>query len=70
MTLALKVVFDYTMLVQPTVAPTRRLMQVDMYCWHYNHLYGDCTLDTVDPLDGLNNDELPFDHTRFGASRR
>ena len=67
--LAIKVFFDYYSLVQPLVIPTRKQMQVDLYCYHYNNLYGDCHLDMVDWLAPKNNDELPADHRMFWASR-
>ena len=67
-TFGLKLLFDYYSLIAPIVEPTRKLMQVDMYCWHYNSLYGDCDLDSVDPVTSSKNSELPASHLLFGAS--
>ena len=68
LTLAMKLYFDYFMLIVPIVEPTRKLLALDLYCWRYNNLYGDCNLDTVDLFNVTNNHGVPDDHTRFNAS--
>jgi hypothetical protein len=67
--LFIKVLFDYSMLIQPIVEPTRKLLQLDLYCWQYNHLYGDCRLDVVDAFVPANNDGPPVGHAYFSANR-
>ena len=54
-TFGIKLAFDYFMLISPLVEPTRKLWQVDLYCWHYDRLHGTCELDMVDLLNDANN---------------
>jgi len=41
-TLAVKLVFDYVFMVNALVAPTRAILQIDLYCWNYNFAGEDC----------------------------
>lgn len=53
--LGIKILFDYMFIVKPLVEPTRKLWEVDMYCWHYDQLYSNCRLDVVDFVNSDNN---------------
>jgi len=41
-TLLLKLIFDYIFMVNALVAPTRAILQIDLYCWNYNFAGEDC----------------------------
>ena len=64
-TFGIKLAFDYFMLISPLVEPTRKLWQVDLYCWHYDRLHGTCELDMVDLLNDANNLIVPADRTEW-----
>ena len=46
LTLALKLSLDYVLMVHSLVAPTKAILQLDLYCWNYNFSGVDC--DTYD----------------------
>ena len=52
----------------PLVEPTRKLWQVDLYCWHYDRLHGSCELDAVNLADLSANRAMPADHTAWRPS--
>ena len=49
--LLIKFAMDYVLIVHALVAPSRAIMQIDLYCWNYNFAGEDC--DQYDYTDAL-----------------
>lgn len=40
----LKLTFDYILMVNPLVMPTKAILQIDLYCWNYDFSGADCDM--------------------------
>jgi hypothetical protein len=66
-TLAIKIVFDYFVMIKPLVEPTRALWKLDLYCWGLNVGGFDCQLDMVNLFDQEDNVNPPDNYANLGA---
>lgn len=41
-TFTLKLTLDYILMVNPLIAPTKAILELDLYCWNYNFAGADC----------------------------
>ena len=44
MIFTLKLSMDYILMVNPLVAPTKAILQIDLYCWNYDFSGADCDM--------------------------